>query len=307
MQTSPDAVGITNVKVGILMIFAAVFCLTSMDAVIKFLSDSYSVMQLVCFRYFGQTILVFIIFWRHLGLLFKSKHPLLQIVRSICLFAGTLCFINGFVNVDLMSATAILQTSPLIIAVMAHFMLKERVGWQRVLGIVIGLIGTLIIIRPGTSVFSTYSFYSVGAAFFYAAFSILTRRLSHDEDIWSSFLFTTTAGSIISLMIVPINWQTPTMIDIPWFTLAAIFGATGHYLFLKAHFLAEATALAPFTYATLIFAAINGALFFGDIPHLITIVGTIIVAGSGLFVWYRELKHKITSVKSEISLSRYNE
>ena len=288
MGLSRWAGNLPPVQSGILLIVAAMFFLTSMDATVKFLSDGYSVIQLVWVRYFGQTLLVALLFWHRLALLAATKHPVLQTVRSLCLFGGTFCFFTGFIKVDLVSATTLLQTSPLIIAVLAHFLLGERVGWQRVLGIAIGLAGTLIIIRPGTSVFSPFSLFSVGAAVFYASFAILTRQLSRDENIWSSFLFTTAAGAVISTLIAPLSWQTPAIADIPLFMLAAVCGAAGHYLFIKAHFLAEATALAPFTYASLIFAAVNGALLFGDIPDILTLAGAATVVGSGLFVWYRE-------------------
>lgn len=278
----------SSVGWGILLIVAAVFCLSTMDATVKFLSNDYSVLQLVWVRYFGQTLLVAILFWRYLHMITKSKHPVLQTVRSLSLFAGTLFFFLGITTFDLMSATTIFQTSPLIIAVLAHFILQERVGWQRIFGIVLGLAGTLIIIRPGTSVFSPFSLYAFAGAIFYATFAVLTRYLSRDEDLWSSFLFTTVAGAVISTIVVPFSWQTPTVSDLPWFTLIGLCAAAGHLLFIKAHFLAEATALAPFTYVALIFATIYGAIFFADIPDIWTLCGAAVVVGAGLFVWYRE-------------------
>lgn len=279
-------------QLGIVLVIAPAFFLTAMDAIVKFLSADFSVIQLVWVRYFGQTVLVTVLFWQHLHMLAKTKHPLLQCIRSFCLFGGTMCFFVGIANVDLISATTILQTSPLMIAILAHFMLSERLGLQRVLGISIGLIGTLVIIRPGTAVFSPYSLFSVGGAIFFSMFAILTRYLSRDEDIWSSFLFTTVAGAVISTIIVPFSWQMPTISDLPWFALLACCAAIGHLLFLKAHFLAEATVLAPFTYVALIFAAANGAVFFDNVPDILTIIGASIVVGSGLFVWHRETKSR---------------
>ncbi len=277
---------------GILLIIAAVFCLCGMDATVKFLSNEYSVLQLVWVRYFGQTLLVAVLFWQHLRMITQSKHPILQSLRSLSLFCASLFFFVGITKVDLVSATTILQTSPLIISVLAHFLLKERVGWQRVLGIVLGLTGTLVIIRPGTEVFSPYSLYALGGAIFYSTFAVLTRYLSKDENVWSSFLFTTLAGAVLSTLIVPFSWQTPALNDIPWFLLIAICAASGHWLFIKAHFLAEASALAPFTYVALIFATVNGFVFFADIPDSWTIIGASIVAGAGLFVWYRERRSR---------------
>lgn len=278
----------SSVGWSILLIVVAIFCLCTMDAIVKFLSNDYSVLQLVWVRYFGQTLLVAVLFWRHLNMVTKAKHPVLQTVRSLSLFTGTLFFFLGITNVDLMSATTILQTSPLIIAVLAHFILQERVGWQCMFGIALGLAGTLIIIRPGTSVFSPFSLYAFGGAISYATFAVLTRYLSRDENLWSSFLFTTLAGAVISTMIVPFSWQTPALSDIPWFALIILCAAAGHLLFIKAHFLAEATVLAPFTYVALIFATIYGAIFFTDAPDIWTLCGAAVVVGAGLFVWYRE-------------------
>ncbi len=284
--------GMSTVQTGILLTIASMFCLTSMDATVKFLSSDYSVMQLVWVRYVGQTVLVVGLFWRRLPQITSTRHPWLQSLRSLCLFGGTICFFIGFINVDLVSATTILQTSPLFVALLAVFVLSERIGWVRLLGIGFGLVGTLIIIRPGTEVFSPYSIITLGAALCYASYSVLTRLLSRDESVWNSLLFTSLAGAIISTLFAPLFWKTPAVTDIPFFVLASVCGACGHLFLIMAHFRVDATVLAPFTYSSLIFATLYGAIIFGDFPNLMTIMGAMIVVGSGLLVWYRESQGK---------------
>ncbi|MCY3877657.1 MAG: DMT family transporter [Rhodobacteraceae bacterium] len=267
---------------------AAIFCLSTMDATVKSLTDTNPVLQMVWIRYTGQTLLVAFLIRRQLKTVLHTRHAFLHLLRSFLLFFGTFCFFTGFSKIELASATTILQTSPLFIALGAHFVLGEKLGWQRVAGVVIGLAGTLVIMRPGTDLFSIYSVYPLGAAIGYSGYAIVTRLLSRDEGIWTSFFYTTLLGSVFSSIAVPFVWVTPEVSDMPWFLVLTIFGAAGQYLLIRSLFLVEATIVAPFTYVALVFAALHGALFFDEFPDFWTYIGAAIVAGSGLFVWYRE-------------------
>ena len=280
-QTSP-------VTKGILLTVLALFFLCTMDAAVKSLSDTYTVIQMIWIRYVGQTVLAAALIWRHLPRIMRTRHPILHLLRSLFMFGGSFCFIYGYTNIDLASATTILQTSPLFIAIGAHFVLKEKLGLRRVVGIAVGLVGTLVIIRPGTEVFSHYSLFPLCAAVGYSGYAIATRFLSRDEGVWTSFFYTTLLGTLIASFIVPFNWQAPDPSDLPWFLVVIVFGAAGQYFLIRSLFLVEATVVAPFTYSALIFAAIYGAAVFGEFPDMWTWIGAAVISASGLFVWYRE-------------------
>ena len=274
------------------MTIAGIFFVTAMDAVVKSMSGTYPILQLVWVRYALQTLLTFALIWRYLPQVLHTRHPVLQVIRSLFLFGGTFCFFTGFSKIELAAATAILQTGPLFVAVGAHFVLGERLGLQRILGVVLGLIGTLIIIRPGTDVFSIYSLYPLAGSIGLSGYMITTRFLSRDEDVWTSFFYTTLFGAIAASAVVPFLWHPPSFSDLPGFAAIGILGTAGQYMFIRAIFSAEATVIAPFTYVSLLFATLYGMLFFNEFPSLWTALGAAIVVASGLYVWYRESRQR---------------
>ena len=267
---------------------AAIFCLTSMDAVVKSLSGRYEIFQLVWIRYAGQMVLASLLVWRQLGWRVRTRSPGIQFLRSTFLLVGTVCFFIGFSNIDLAAATAILMMNPVFIAAGAYFVLGERLGWRRMLGVFAGLAGAMIIIRPGTAVFSPYALFPLAAAISYSAYAITTRFLSRSEDITSSFFFTTILGAVLATAIVPFYWTIPAVGDLLPMTVLALLGTAGQYLMIRALFLAEASVVAPFGYLGLIYSAFYGMIFFAEFPDLWTILGAIVVVASGLYIWFRE-------------------
>ena len=284
---------LSSSTMAIVMMVLAVLCLSTMDAVVKGLTARYDVMQLVWVRYAGQTLLAGLLVWRTPGVSLRTRNPKLQVFRSAMLYLGSVCFFIGFSNIDLAAATAILQVNPLIIAAAAWYFLGERFGWRRMLGVCIGLAGAIIIIRPGTSVFSPYSVFPLIAALSFSGYAIATRFLSRNEHISASFFFTTILGTVLASIVAPFHWTSPAMSDIAPMVLVAVFGTAGQYLIIRALFLAEASVISPFGYMALVFSAMYGMIFFNEFPDLWTYVGALIVAGSGLYIWHREtLKSK---------------
>ena len=272
----------------IAMMILAIFFLSSMDAVVKGLSSRYDVMQIVWVRYIGQMLLAGLLVWRTTGVVLRTRSPGLQLLRSALLYIGTLSFFIGFSNIDLAAATAILQVNPLVIAIAAWILLGEQFGWRRLLGVCIGLAGAIIIIRPGTSVFSPYALFPLIAALSFSGYAIATRFLSRTEGIAASFFFTTILGTIIASIVVPFRWSTPALEDILPMALVAMFGTAGQYLIIRALFLAEASVVSPFGYMALVFSAIYGMIFFNEFPDFWTYVGAFVIAASGLYIWHRE-------------------
>ena len=279
---------IPSSTMAIAMMILAVLFLSSMDAMAKGLTARYDVMQLVWVRYFGQTLLAGLLIWRTPGVSLRTRNPRLQVFRSAMLYLGSVSFFIGFSNIDLAAATAILQVNPLIIAVAAWFFLGERFGWRRMLGICIGLAGAIVIIRPGTSVFSPYSVFPLIAALSFSGYAIATRFLSRHEDISASFFFTTILGTVLASIVAPFHWTSPAPSDIAPMVLVAVLGSAGQYLIIRALFLAEASVVSPFGYMALVFSAMYGMIFFDEFPDLWTYVGALVVAGSGLYIWHRE-------------------
>ena len=266
----------------------AVFFLAGLDAVAKFLMQTYDVVQVVWVRYAGQTIIVMLVLGRNLPQALQTRHPVIQLVRSLFLVIATATFFFGLTQIELAATVAILQVNPLFVSVGAYLVLGERFGWRRMLGVVGGLLGALIIIRPGTSVFSPYALLPLIAAASYASYSIATRLLSRDESVWTNLFYTTAVGCVLTTLAVPFFWTTPDLEGLVFMVIAGIFATLGQYFIIRALFAAEASVVAPFGYASLIFAAILGLAFFREIPDIWTAGGAALIVGSGVYVWHRE-------------------
>lgn len=273
---------------GIIMMAGAVLCWTCIDVVVKALSGDYHVMQLLWVRYAGQAaIAVSLAALRDPGA-FRSVNPPLQLVRALFLLFATFTFFTGLGRVELAAATAIVQVNPLMIVFVAWFVLGESLGWRKLAGVFVGLAGTFAIIRPGTEVFDPNVLYPLAAAAGYAGYTIMTRLLSRHESVWTNFTYTSVIGFALSTMLVPFFWTAPDGRDLAVMLLGAGFGACGQYLVVRALFVAEAGVVAPITYVSLVFAALFGAVFFGEYPDAWTYAGSAMIALSGIWIWRQE-------------------
>ena len=170
--------------------------------------------------------------------------------------------------------------------------LKEFLGVQRIIGVLLSLVGALIIIRPGADVFSPTMFLPLIAATCYAAYSIATRYVGRDEDIWTSLLYTGLVGGILTSLALPFFGKMPGGFDIVLMLAIAGIGTLGQLFVIRSFSKAEAGAVAPFGYAGLVYAAVISIAFYGDYPDPWTITGSLVIAAAGIYVWHRETKAK---------------
>lgn len=274
-------------QAALLMIIAVLF-FTLMDATAKELSQRHHPIQVIWARYFFQLILTFALLAPRLRTLFVTKHLKLQMVRSLFLFGGTMGFFTSIALMPLAAATAIFEVAPLIITIAAYFVLGEHVGPRRVVAVLLGLSGALIIIRPGTDAFTPVAILPMFAAACYAGYAISSRVLGASEDQWTNFIYTVLIGTILITIMVPFVWQSPTPLDWFLFCLIGFLGMIAHLLLLRAFLLGEASFVAPFAYVSMAFSAIWGFVFFAEVPDIYVFVGASIIIGAGLFIWYIE-------------------
>ena len=272
----------------ILLMIIAVFAFTALDAVAKHLVQDHHTLQVVWARYFFQVLWAVILLGSRLRTLMKTKYMGMQLLRSSFLFGATMFFFFGLNWMTLSDITAIFEVAPLLITAFAFIFLKEKVGPRRWFGVIIGMIGAMIIIRPGSEVFSLTSLIPMAAAACYAAYAISTRVLGQEESPWTSFLYTALIGTIIASCFVPLYWTQPTPTAIGFMILMGLIASIGHYCLILAFRLSEASFLAPFGYLSLLFSTAWGFFLFYELPTIYTIIGGTIIAGSGLYVWYRE-------------------
>ena len=279
---------VTQSKLSVLLMIGAMFVFTLMDAVAKVLTQEIGVWPTLWVRYLGQAVLVFLIVLPRFGKIVKTSFPLLQLARSVFLMGATMCFFWGISNIGLAEATAIMDISPVLITLGAVLFLGERIGIRRVFGIIGALIGALIVIRPGSDVFSVYALFPLGAAICYSGYNIITRFVGAREDPWTSLFYTALFGALVFSAVVPFYWQPLSIVSLTLMSVLSCLATLAQWLLIKALSLGEASLLAPVGYIALIFATLWGYLLFGDLPDQWTVIGAMVIVASGVYVWYRE-------------------
>lgn len=277
----------------ILLMIAAIFCFSVMDATVKALAPNVGVLPALWARYAGQMLLVFLLVLPRLKTVVQTRYPVLQFLRSILLMGATAFFFTGLSLIPLSDAAALMSTNPVLITLGAAIFLGEKLGIRRIAGIAAAMIGALIIIRPGSDVFSPAALFPLGAAVCYSAYALLTRRVGADEDVWTSLFYTGFVGTVLLSLLVPFQWQPPSGTDIGLMVIVAIAGTTGQLALIQAFTKGEAAMLAPYSYTGLAFAAVWSVILFSEFPDFWTIVGSLVIAAAGLYVWYRETRQKI--------------
>jgi drug/metabolite transporter (DMT)-like permease len=278
--------------IGIALMCGAVATFACLDATGKYLLRYMDPLQVVWARYFGAFLLAFIFLnpITQPGLM-VTKRPLLQVGRSSLLLGSTALNFFALRYLQLDEALAILFSTPFMVALLCGPLLGEWVGWRRWSAIGVGFLGVLLVARPGFGGLHPAALLSLGSAVCYALYSISTRVLARSDSSETTLFYSNLVGAVAMLPVIPFVWTTPqSAFVIGLMVLIGALGSAGHYLLIRGHRLAPASALAPFIYTQLVWTTTLGFLVFGDVPHRWTIVGGLIVVSSGLYLLNRERK-----------------
>ena len=265
----------------------AILAFACMNALAKGMALQYTIVMVVWARYLSQTVLTVLVFNRNLKTIVKTKRIKIHLFRSALLFGATIFIFAGFANLSLAATMAIFQTAPLLVVILSVVFLSEVVGVKRWLSVVVGFVGALIIIQPGTDTFLIASIFPLLSALCYAGYAVSTRHLGTEEDPRTNFFYTGLVGTIVSTLILFPYLQKIELVDIVYFTLLGTLGGLGHYCLILALRKSEASLLAPFSYFDLIFSACLGMIFFTEYPTQSLIIGATIIVGAGIYTWYR--------------------
>lgn len=280
---------------GILLYVGALVFFTTMDVIAKWLVERHDPVMVVWARYASQAFWAFLLLAPRLGTIARTSRPGLHAIRALLPFGATMCFFTALQTMQVAEAVAIFEVAPLFITILAFFLLKEKVGPRRWTGVAIGFVGAMIIIRPGTDVFTPAMVLPLAAAFFYASYAIATRWLGDEESPWTPFFYTALGGAVCSSLVVPFYWSTPSWQDGLVMAGFGVIGGAGQMLMILALRSASASTVAPISYLGLVFSAIWGLIVFGDFPDGWTVAGAAVVVGAGLYVWWRERVRAETS------------
>lgn len=292
----------------------AVTFFTLNDVSIKLLSGGYALHQIMLIRSIIGLLVLLIIFMPMQGgfTILKTKQLGFHLMRGMAVVFANLTFFLGLAELSVAEATAIFFISPLLITLFSIIFLKEQVGVHRWSALVIGLIGILIILRPGTDAFKLTSLLPIAAAFGYAALNVMTRYSGKTESALTMSFYIQVTLIVISLMFWVFvgdgRYASPdstalyfllrewTVLDLADWYLFLIIGfgsATGGFLIAQAYRQAEAAYVAPFEYIAMPLSIFWGYMIFQTIPDGQSLFGMALVVASGLYcVWRESIKHK---------------
>lgn len=282
------------------MVFS-MFCFAVEDALIKLLSDAIPVGQILSIICLGG--LIAFMAWS----VFKGERlwqpaylDTKVLLRSLCDVSGSIMFITSLTLIPLTTASAVIQATPLVVAMGAAVFLGQAVGWRRWLAILVGFVGVMIIIRPGMEGFTPATLLAVGGMLGLAARDLFTRgltvQLSGAQLATHTFALIVPAGILLTIL----RGQTPVMPDAQESLIlfgAIIIGMVAYLAIVAATRGGNAGIISSFRYSRMIFALIIGYLIFAEIPDAPTVIGAAIIIASGIYTLWREARLRRASLK----------
>ena len=299
----------STAAIGALCAVGAAMGFTMNDMAVKYLSSDYAMHQVIGIRSaiaIGITLLVIMPLSGGFSQI-RTRRPLGHLLRGTCVVGANMAFFLALAAMPMADATAIFFVSPMIIAIFSVVFLKERVGPRRWVAIGFGLLGVLIMIRPGSDTFSPIALLPLLAAGLYAGLHTLTRKLGASESavtlafyIQLTFILFSGAmglaigdgrfdtGGHVSMAFLTRAWTWPAMADWPFFLITGLGSAIGGLLISQAYRICEAALIAPLEYISMPMAILWGVFIFGDWPDSRAWAGIFLIVGSGIYMIWRE-------------------
>lgn len=275
---------------GILLTLLALLCFTGIDTCAKLLVETLPALEVVFFRYFGHFVIMAAIYLPLRGVsILHANRPKTQVLRALCLMGSTLMNFLALQYLQLGVTSAIFFTIPLIVCALSVPMLGETVGPRRWAAILVGLIGVIIIVRPGLGALHWAWLLSIGACFGASFYMILTRKLAGIDSTETSQFYVGFVSMIVMAPLASTVWIWPSAtLEIVLCVIIGFLGWLGHQCLTVAHRFAPASLLSPFTYTQILWMVASGYFIFGNIPDIWVFIGASIVIASGLYMWLRE-------------------
>lgn len=280
-----------NVRLGVILMLCATVVFAFQDGISRHLADAYNVYMIVMIRYWFFAAFVIAIARRKAGGIraaARTEQPMVQAARGLLLAVEVCVMIASFTLLGLVESHAVFACYPLIVAALSGPVLGEKVGWRRWGAIGLGFVGVMIILQPGYGVFDPVALVPLASAAMFALYALMTRYAGRRDSTATSFFWTGTVGAVALTAIGLWFWEPMTRVDWGWMALLCVTGVLGHWLLIRCYEVAEASAVQPFAYFQLVFAASIGILIFGETLRMNVAIGVVIIVGAGLFTLWRE-------------------
>lgn len=262
-----------------------------MDANVKWLGATYPTAQIMFFRCSVAFVPVLVIVYLRGGFgVLRTTQKKLHLLRSI-MGVGAMGFaFYAFSLMPLAEAVSILHTAPLFMTALSVILLREAVGIRRWSAVILGFIGMLLVVRPGSGMLESGSLYMLAAAFLIGCTTIIIRHLGKlDDPVCITFYFTVTGLLASTLGIFIQGWQQPPLLDLGLLVMVGLLGGMAQYLMTVSYQHLAVGTLAPLKYLSIVFSGSIAFLVWGEVPDLQSIFGISIIILSGLYTLHREL------------------
>jgi len=282
-----------RILLAILLRVGAMALLAGLSAIVKWTGErGIPVFEIILFRNLFAFVPLGIYIWRTTGFeVLKTRRPLGHLTRSVVGLTGMVCGFSAVQHLPLTEATALQFTSPLFMTALSALLLGEAVGRHRWAAVVIGFLGVLLMARPIPGELNlpgvTLGILSAMGA---AGAMVAIRQIVDTERGPTIVFYFTLGGVVLGLVGSAFHWVTPDPMTLAMLVLAGLLGGLGQLLLTEALRNAPIGVVAPFDYTQLVWAAGLGLLVWGELPHPLTLVGAVIVAGSGVYILHRELR-----------------
>lgn len=279
---------------GMLYAVIAMACFAVLDTTNKFLLASVPMLMVLWFRYAFQAVATTALILPRKGRsVFQTRDWKLQVIRGLLLLASSFLAFGSLIRMPVAEFSAIAMLSPLTVTILARFVLKEQVSKLRWLFVFGGMVGAMLIVRPGGSMDASHAWMPMLMVLSYSCFQILTSHMAKTETPETMHIYTGWVGALVSTCLVLGVWTTE-LTGFQWILMVLIgsAGTLGHYLLIVAFARAPASRVTPFLYSGIAFATLTGWVVFSHIPDPIALLGMSLIALCGLGAgWLGQREH----------------
>ena len=282
---------LSNTLLGTLLLALTYLFFSVMELTAKELGQSFNPFQIVFARYLSQLIILIIIFNKKSLSHLKSQYPLLQILRGALLLVTTCFMFSGLAYLPFAENIAIYMIGPVITTILAFFILKEKISFLQIIVVIVGLIGAIIIADPNSQSFNLAIIFPFLAALCFAFFTISTKFLNSSDTNQTTLLFTAITGTFLSAPFIIYFWKWPSLNATILMFCLGLLATIGHFFFIEALKVINASFAAPFVYLTVMLAAFWGYIIYNEVPNQNTIIGAFLIIIAGFII--TKLKKRI--------------
>jgi len=264
-----------------------VFAVSS--AVSKWLVDSYPVGEVLFTRSAISLIACALFILPQTGLaVFHTRRRRDHVLRSLSQTVSQTFLMLAFSLMPLAGAVAINFSAPLFTTLVSILLLKERVGFARWFALIVGFLGVLIVTNPGVETLQLGAVFALANAMIYGSVTAAVRGMTATESAETLLMYQLLLITCFFSLLLPFGIAMPTWADAGLMLVNGLTNAIGQYWWTRALHLAPASAVTPFFYLSLVWAAVLGFVVWGDVPTVALLAGSAVVVGSGLFLLWRE-------------------